>query len=321
MSSTKSGSSRKQKTTKQNQSKRKKKKKKKTVPAFSVGCSGNSCFSTALAISYAGTAPTKTGITIDCTVSLVHVENCFLGADGVGQGIEQRLWEQGITHWEAFEPTCDGIGETRRANIESFIEDGTRALERDDTAFFGRRFPDSCAWRLYETFREQACFFDIETTGLDHHNSVVTTVTFHQDGQTETLVRGDDLTNENLVAAFEDAGLVVTFNGARFDIPFLEATFDLSLSEPHLDLMPTARKVGLSGGLSDIEHELGISRDLPDVDGREAVRLWHEHERGVDGALDRLIEYNREDTVNMVPVAETLVKRLDEHVFPDTLTV
>jgi uncharacterized protein YprB with RNaseH-like and TPR domain len=250
----------------------------------------------------------------------VHVENCFLGAESVGQGIERRLWEQGVTHWEAFEPTCDGIGATRRASIESFIENGHRALDRGNVAFFGERFPSGAEWRLYESFRDQACFFDIETTGLDHRTSVVTTVTLHQDGETETLVRGDDLTSETLAAAFEDAGLLVTFNGARFDIPFLEESFDISLSQPHLDLMPTARKVGLSGGLSAVEAELGISRDFPDVDGREAVRLWHDHERGVDGALDRLIEYNREDTVNMVAVLDSLVGELDEQVFPETVS-
>jgi len=248
----------------------------------------------------------------------VYVENCFLGAESVGQGIERRLWEQGVTHWEAFEPTCDGIGSTRREYIESFIEDGKRALDRGDVAFFDRRFPGGCGWRLYESFSDQACFFDIETTGLDQRTSVVTTVTVHQDGQTETLVRGDDLTRESLAAAFEDAGLLVTFNGARFDIPFLEESFDVSLDQPHLDLLPTARKAGLSGGLSEVESELNISRDLPDVDGREAVRLWRDHERGVDGALDRLVEYNREDTVNMVAVLDGLVERLDEQVFPET---
>ncbi|WP_267163316.1 ribonuclease H-like domain-containing protein [Halovenus salina] len=247
----------------------------------------------------------------------MYVENCFLGAEGVGRTIEQRLWSQGITRWEGFRPTADGIGEIRAERIESFIDDGERALERGNVDFFDQRFPDGCGWRLYESFREQACFFDIETTGLDHRTSVVTTVTLHQDGDTRTLVRDDDLTDETLRAAFEDAGLLVTFNGARFDVPFLESSFDLSLDQPHIDLMPTARKIGLSGGLSEVEQELGITRDLPDVDGREAVRLWHEHERGVDGALDRLVEYNREDTVNMVPVLESLVEKLDSQAFPE----
>ncbi len=247
----------------------------------------------------------------------MHVENTFLGAEGIGQTIERRLWEQGITRWESFTPDCDGIGQTRARQIDSFIDGGREALSRGDPSFFDRRFPSSERWRLYETFRDQACFFDIETTGLDKHRNVVTTVTFHQDGDTRTLVRGDDLTAENLRAAFEEAGLLVTFNGARFDIPFLETAFDVTLGQPHIDLMPTCRKLGLSGGLSEVETQLGIGRELPDADGREAVRLWHEHERGVDGALDRLIAYNREDTTNMVPLLEDVVEKLDADLFPE----
>ena len=53
------------------------------------------------------------------------------------------------------------------------------------------------------------------------------------------------------------------------------------------------------------------------VDGREAVRLWHEHERGVDGALERLIAYNREDAVNMETVLEEVVDELEAQVLPE----
>jgi len=247
----------------------------------------------------------------------VRIENCFLGARGVGETIERRLWQQGITRWAAFEPDCRGVGEARARRIESFIDGGRDALARGDVAFFDDRFPTGSRWRLYESFRDRACFFDIETTGLDQHSSVVTTVTVHQDGDTRTLVRGDDLTADGLRAAFADAGLLVTFNGARFDVPFLEGHFDVDLDRPHIDLMPTCRKLGLSGGLDAVEDAFGIERQLPDVDGREAVRLWREHERGADGALDRLIRYNREDTENMVPVLERAVEELDRQVFPD----
>jgi len=247
----------------------------------------------------------------------VRVEHTFLGADGVGETIERRLWTQGVTHWSEFDDDCEGVGPTRAERIERYIEGGRRAIEAGDPAYFERAFPSGARWRLYETFRDQTCFFDIETTGLDEHRNVVTTVTLHQDGDTRTLVRGDDLTDDALRAAFDEAGVLVTFNGARFDIPFLEHNFDVELDHPHIDLMPTCRKLGLSGGLSAVESELGIGRELPDVDGREAVRLWHDHERGVDGALDRLIEYNREDTENMVPVLEQTVDALDEQVVPD----
>jgi len=247
----------------------------------------------------------------------VEVENTFLGAEGIGETIERRLWKQGITHWSEFDRDCKGVGSTRATHIEEFIENGRRAVDADDVSYFNQVFPTGSRWRLYESFADQACFFDIETTGLDQHSSVVTTVSLHQDGQTRTLVRGDDLTSEQLRAAFADAGLLVTFNGARFDIPFLEHCFDIDLGLAHIDLMPTCRKLGLSGGLSAVESAFEIDRELPDVDGREAVRLWHDHERGVDGALDRLIQYNREDTENMVPVLERAVAELDRQVLPE----
>ena len=247
----------------------------------------------------------------------MRVENSFLGAEGIGETIERRLWQQGVTHWAEFDHSCDGVGPTRADRIEEFIDNGERAIEAENVSYFDTAFPTGARWRLYESFQDQACFFDIETTGLDHQTSVVTTVSVHQDGQTRTLVRGDDLTADTLRGAFEDAGLLVTFNGARFDIPFLEHSFGIEFDDPHIDLMPTCRKLGLSGGLSEIERTLGIERELPDVDGREAVRLWHEHERGVDGSLERLIEYNREDTENMVPVLEQTVDALDQQVVPD----
>ena len=247
----------------------------------------------------------------------MHVQNSFLGARQVGAQTEKSLWEQGVTRWEAFEGDYRGIGSTRAECIEQYIDEGRRALDTGDVAFFGERFPSRERWRLYESFRERACFFDIETTGLDSASSVVTTVTLHQNGETQTLVRGDDLTGERLRAAFEPADLLVTFNGARFDIPFLNTQFGTDLDRPHIDLLGTCRRAGIQGGQDAVEDRLGIDRSLPDANGREAVRLWYEHERGVDGALERLIEYNREDTENMVPILEQLVERLDRQLLPD----
>jgi uncharacterized protein YprB with RNaseH-like and TPR domain len=79
--------------------------------------------------------------------------------------------------------------------------------------------------------------------------------------------------------------------------------------------MYTCRKLDLSGGLKEIERDLGLDRDRPDLSGRDAVRLWRDHERGRDGALDTLIEYNREDTVNLRRVADRVTDDLHERVF------
>ena len=238
----------------------------------------------------------------------VRVDQSFIGAEGVGETIERRLWDAGVTHWDEFDP--DVVGPTRAERIEAFIERGRRALDVDDVVFFAHALPDTEAWRCYESFRDRATFFDIETTGLDHDRAVVTTVTVHRDGDTRTLVRGDDLTAETVRRTVGEADLLVSFNGKRFDVPFLEGCFDVDCGGPHLDLVYACRRAGLTGGLSAVERALDLERDRPDISGRDAVRLWREHERGVDGALDTLVAYNREDTVNMVPVAEHVTRAL-----------
>jgi uncharacterized protein YprB with RNaseH-like and TPR domain len=243
----------------------------------------------------------------------VRLESTYIGVEGVGEATERELWESGARTWSDFDRTL--CGPTIADRIESFIERARPRLEAGDSAFFERALPSSERWRLYENFREEACFFDIETTGLNQTRNDVTCVSAHRGGDTTTLVRGDDLTREN-VAELLDAPLLVTFNGARFDVPFLETSFDLDIDRPHLDLLYPCKRVGLTGGLKAIEPELGIERDRPDISGEDAVRLWREHERGVDGTLETLVSYNREDAVHLRTVADRTVERLDRQLLP-----
>ncbi|QSG07330.1 ribonuclease H-like domain-containing protein [Halapricum desulfuricans] len=250
----------------------------------------------------------------------MRVENSFIPVEGVGETTERRLWEQGITHWEEFYP--DAVGETTGRRIESFIDRASDRLRAGDADFFAREFPSAEQWRLFETFRENACFFDIETTGLDERRNEVTTVSARLGGETTTLVQGRDLHDDALRDLFADADLLVTFNGKRFDVPFLEANFDVSLSDtPHLDLMYPCRRLDLTGGLKTIEGEIGIDRDRPDISGREAVQLWHQYERGDESALETLISYNREDVENLEPLTERVNERLERSVLPETATL
>jgi len=243
----------------------------------------------------------------------IGIENSFIPVRGVGEATERRLWGEEITHWDDFHPAA--VGEKTGRRIETFIDEARPRLDVNDASFFDEAFPSGERWRLYRNFREDACFFDIETTGLDQDRNEVTTVSFHRDGETTTLVRGDDLTAENVRAQFDPAELLVTFNGKRFDVPFLESSFGLDVDTPHLDLMYTCRKLGLSGGLKPIEREIGIGRDRPDISGRDAVRLWREHESGADGSLETLVSYNREDAVNLRALADEATARLDHQLF------
>ncbi|NGM71061.1 ribonuclease H-like domain-containing protein [Natronolimnobius sp. AArcel1] len=243
----------------------------------------------------------------------MRIENSFIPVEGVGDATERRLWKNGITHWDEFDGSV--VGDTLADRIERFIDEGRTHLERGDVSPFAEQLPVASRWRLYENVREQTCFLDIETTGLDATCNDVTTVSLHQAGETKTFVNGRDLTRDRLERELESSSLLVTFNGARFDVPFLETCYDVDVTVPHVDLMYACKKVGLEGGLKSIERDLGIDRDMPDISGRDAVRLWHEYERGDDAALETLIEYNRADTKNMQPLLETVTDRLHQEVF------
>jgi hypothetical protein len=51
------------------------------------------------------------------------------------------------------------------------------------------------------------------------------------------------------------------------------------------------------------------------MDGFEAVRLWNEYEKGNEEALDLLLEYNREDIVNLETILQITYDRFVEHCF------
>lgn len=118
-------------------------------------------------------------------------------------------------------------------------------------------------------------------------------------------MKGKDL--GDFPTAIKDYSLLITYNGKQFDVPFLKAKFPgLKLPGAHLDLRFPLRRLGLSGGLKDIERQLGMEREGPlrEVDGYMAVRLWQEYRRGNKAALETLIRYNLEDVVGLKSLAE-----------------
>ena len=156
------------------------------------------------------------------------------------------------------------------------------------------------------TCPERVLFLDIETTGLSRHYHHVTVVGFSLDGEYVPLVAGDDFTP--LKRATKSADVLVTFNGTQFDLPFLRKTVpDIEFPATHIDLRYACRYAGLTGGQKAIEAALGLKRDI-DVDGPQAVLLWHRYVAGEDQALRDLISYNYLDVVGMA----TLLDRVDE---------
>ncbi|MEC4675446.1 MAG: ribonuclease H-like domain-containing protein [Nitrospirota bacterium] len=246
------------------------------------------------------------------------IKNTFCILDGIGEKLEKRLWKEGVLTWDDFTDADELLGfapETKRLFDESLLQDSTE-LSTGNAEYFFRRLKRREHWRLFDFFREDAVCLDIETNGLQpNHGGYVTVVGLYDGYDYKCFVRGENLTVENLNTELKKYKCLITFYGAAFDIPFLLKTFNgVQFNIPHFDLCFSVKRLGFKGGLKKLEQDLGIERDesVRGLDGYDAVKLWELAKRGSSEALDRLINYNREDTVNLMQIANILYERLRE---------
>lgn len=148
-------------------------------------------------------------------------------------------------------------------------------------------------------------YLDIETT-FDHTISVIGI--YRPDLGTVQLV-GGGVQDVALFNALDGIETIVTFNGSSFDLPVIRKLLyvDLRRDFQHCDLMYVCRRKGLRGGLKRVETVLGIGRETAGITGWDAPRLWHRYDTlGDADALRVLLEYNREDVVNLAVLEERL---------------
>src|SRR5207249_3978423 len=167
------------------------------------------------------------------------------------------------------------------------------------------------AWRLFPEFAQDCVYLDIETTGLSTVFDTVTMVGLYDGRKYELLVDGENL--QDLPKRLQKYPVVITFNGSGFDLRFLKLAFpELRLPPIHIDLRWVTRKLGMKGGLKEIEAKLGLRRaaEVEDLTGYDATVLWAKHLRGEKGALRSLIQYNTEDVVHLKAIMEVAYDRL-----------
>jgi uncharacterized protein YprB with RNaseH-like and TPR domain len=149
-------------------------------------------------------------------------------------------------------------------------------------------------------------YLDIETTGLCSFYDEITVIGICLANDMENrLVQlvGGDVTRANLLRTLRCVDTIYTYNGSRFDLPFINFRLGVNLREHfhHRDLMHDCWKNNLYGGFKAVERQLGIPRRLQGIGGAEAVALWWRYQIDHDRkALDLLLEYNKEDVVNLM---------------------
>ena len=156
-------------------------------------------------------------------------------------------------------------------------------------------------------------YLDIETTGLSLYIDNITVIGIYVvRGRGGSLVQlvGEQVTKTNLLKSLDGVDRIYTYNGSRFDLPFIQSSLNVDLVESfqHRDLMYDCWRNNLYGGLKAVEEQLGIVRRLKGINGYEAVRLWWKYQNQRDRhALRTLLEYNREDVVNLRILREVLL--------------
>jgi uncharacterized protein YprB with RNaseH-like and TPR domain len=156
-------------------------------------------------------------------------------------------------------------------------------------------------------------YLDIETTGLSPWESYITVIGFYICSGTRSESRqlvGMDITRVDVLNTLDGVDTIYTYNGSRFDLPFIHHHLGINLAEmfDHCDLMFHCWRNNLYGGLKAVERQLGIERELTEVNGHMAVSLWYRYLHLADTeALDTLLRYNMEDVVNMKTLKEILL--------------
>ncbi len=227
--------------------------------------------------------------------------NTFRHLERLGPVGEQKLWDAGVRSWNDFdEADLLPISDKRRKFWSEKLELSRERLDARDAAHFASALPLRDHWRLFDEFRDELLYFDIETTGTSpHYGAHITTIVTDDGREIRQYVFGENL--RDFIDDIHKYKVLVSFNGRCFDAPWIESHFMTSLPHAHIDLRFVLNGLKLRGGLKAIEKELGIDRDeLDGVDGYAAVLLWQEYEQSGDRSyLDALLAYNTADVVNL----------------------
>jgi len=227
----------------------------------------------------------------------------FIHLPGVGLKTEVSLWQRGIHSWDFFREQHgrphSPFGRTKYEALRAHLEICREKLCAPDPAFFAATLGPRHLWRLFPNFRECIAYLDIETTGLGGPDDHITTIALYDGRELFHYVYGDNL--DCFPDDLQKYKILVTYNGACFDLPFIRNYFRIAVNHVHIDLRHLLRSLGYCGGLKGCERSLGLDRGaLNGVDGWFAVLLWREYiERGNPRALETLLAYNMEDTVNL----------------------
>jgi len=246
------------------------------------------------------------------------LKNTFIMLPGVNEKSENNIWNQGVLNHSQFLQVHNIKGISRMCKM--FFD--TRIIEAqrnyNNSSYFAGKISNSEMWRCYDQFKDDAVYLDIEVSSVDE-DGYITIVGLFDGITTKTMVKDINLDMDGLGRELAKYQMIVSFNGSIFDAPFINKRYPNVLPKiPHFDLRFACARVGLTGGLKQIEKSLGIVRENEIVDklySGDPFRLWKMFRAtGDEYYLNLLIEYNEEDVINLNRISEIVYQKLVEKV-------
>ena len=241
------------------------------------------------------------------------LKSTFQHIAGFSENREKELWKHNIFTWEEYEKKY--CSQLNLFDYDNPIRMSISKLIDLDFSYFTERIPRHINYRLANTFPEKTIFLDIETTGLSHYYDDITMIGWSIGNKFSYYISGQTDKLNELRADLSNAACIVTFNGSIFDLPFIRKKIsDVTFPKCHIDLRFFSKRLGFAGGQKEIEKKFNVERpnDLIEIDGSEAVILWHRYKEGDVESLKKLIRYNAYDIWGMKNILETLCYKLIE---------
>lgn len=246
------------------------------------------------------------------------IQNSFIFLPKISTITEQNIWKQGIHTWDQFlqQKNIKGLSPVRKGFYDRHLIQAKKELFTFNSGYFTALWPSTETWRLYNFFKEDVCYLDIETCGR-----YITVVGLFDGYDTKIMVRGINLDFKVLKEYLQKFKLIVSFNGSSFDLPVIEKHNPGTIPDiPHIDARHCCARLGWTGGLKFIEKQLEIKRvdEVTNMQGMDAVYLWNMWKTTGDREyLDKLVKYNEEDIINLKPIMEKVYEGLKKNILAE----
>src|SRR3989338_5373186 len=127
------------------------------------------------------------------------IRSTFCHLPGISTKKEQQIWQDGIHTWDDFleKKTVKGISREKKKFYNTKIQEAKKALYNQDSSFFLEKLKPNQMWILYDFFKEEAVFLDIEASSSTEEG-YITVIGLFDGITTKVMVRNINLDEKML---------------------------------------------------------------------------------------------------------------------------